>query len=132
MDETDKRIISLFKSNARMPFVEVAKKLGVSEGTVRSRVKRLMDRKELQFTIAGGEDLKAIIMIATATGAPTTKVATSIRNLGIKTVYEVSGQFDIVCLIESHAMSTINDTIEKIRRLNDVVDTNSLMVLKED
>ncbi len=132
MDETDKTIIKLLRSNSRMPFVDIAKKLGVSEGTIRSRVKKLMNRDELHFTIDDGKDLKAIIMVATATGAPTTKVANSLRYLGIRTVYEVSGQFDIVCLIESHNISSINDMIERIRRLNGVVDTNTLMVLKED
>ena len=130
MDGLDNEIVGMLKKNSRMPFVDVATKLGISEGTVRARVKKLTASKELRFTIEGNEEVRAIILVSTATGAPTTKVANAIKALGVRTVYEVSGQFDLVCLIEAPEISTINDTIEDIRRINDVADTNSLIVLK--
>ena len=130
MDGLDNEIVGMLKKNSRMPFVDVAKKLGISEGTVRARVKKLTASKELRFTIEGNGEVRAIILLSTATGAPTTKVANAIKALGVRTVYEVSGQFDLVCLIEAPEISTINDTIEDIRRINDVADTNSLIVLK--
>ncbi len=132
MDEIDAKIVKMLKENSRMSFVDVAKKLGVSEGTIRLRVKKLLANKELHFTIEDEKELRAIILVTTSTGAPTTKVANAIKALGIRTVYEVSGQFDIVCLIEAYDISAINDLIENIRGVNDVADTNSLIVLKND
>ncbi len=131
MDSTDEKIVHMLKENSRAPFVEIAKKLGVSEGTIRARVKKLTKNGELKFTIEDEKELKAVVLIATSTGAPTTKVANAIRDLGISGVYEVSGQFDIVCFVSSHEMIKINNAIEKIRHVNDVADTNTLMVLKQ-
>ena len=38
IDETDKSILEILRKNARMPFLEIAKKIGVSESTIRKRV----------------------------------------------------------------------------------------------
>lgn len=120
----------MLKVNSRLPFVDIANKLNISEGTVRARVKKLIKSNSLRFTIDYSKELKAIVMISVAVGTPTTNVANLIRNLGIKSIYEVSGQHDIVCFIESDEIENINDTIEKIRKITDIVDTNTLVVLK--
>ncbi|WP_219636589.1 Lrp/AsnC family transcriptional regulator [Streptomyces sp. AJS327] len=41
LDSTDSRILNLLQLNGRMSYREIARKLGVSEGTVRGRVGRL-------------------------------------------------------------------------------------------
>lgn len=130
MDNLDEQILDMLKVNSRLPFVDIANKLNISEGTVRARVKKLIKSNSLRFTIDYSKELKAIVMISVAVGTPTTKVANLIRNLGIKSIYEVSGQHDIVCFIESDEIENINDTIEKIRKITDIVDTNTLVVLK--
>jgi len=42
LDEIDRRIIALLQDNGRIPNVEIAKELGVAEGTVRRRLERLL------------------------------------------------------------------------------------------
>ena len=63
LDMLDRDIINELQDNGRRPFSEIASKLKVSEGTVRKRVKKLMDMDV--FKIAGlidpgkyGEPLK--------------------------------------------------------------------------
>ena len=41
IDNMDKQILEVLKNNARMPFMEIAKKLKISESTVRKRVNDL-------------------------------------------------------------------------------------------
>ncbi len=41
MDEKDRKIIEILEQDARTPFTEIAKMLGVSEATVRKRIARL-------------------------------------------------------------------------------------------
>ncbi len=41
MDDKDKKIIELLSQNSRMPYTEIAKKLGVTETTVRKRIEEL-------------------------------------------------------------------------------------------
>ena len=44
MDEKDRKIVELLKDNARMPFTDIAERLGVSEATVRKRVQKLENK----------------------------------------------------------------------------------------
>lgn len=48
VDDLDLRIISLLQPEGRLPFAELATRLGVSEGTVRQRYRRLVDAGVLQ------------------------------------------------------------------------------------
>lgn len=49
LDEIDSRIVEAFRANGRLSNAEVARALGVSEGTVRRRVDRLVERQVLKF-----------------------------------------------------------------------------------
>ncbi|MBI9109354.1 MAG: Lrp/AsnC family transcriptional regulator [Spirochaetales bacterium] len=43
LDKADNEIIRLLKINGRMPNTEIAKKMKISEATIRNRIKRLLD-----------------------------------------------------------------------------------------
>lgn len=50
IDELDQRIITLLSKDARMSNRKIAAELGFTEGTIRSRVKRLEDENYIRFT----------------------------------------------------------------------------------
>ncbi|MDX9942724.1 MAG: Lrp/AsnC ligand binding domain-containing protein [Bacteroidales bacterium] len=43
IDSTDKKILEILSANARMPFLEVARMVGISGAAVHQRVQKLMD-----------------------------------------------------------------------------------------
>ena len=47
MDKLNKNIIEILKSDGRIPNAEIARNLGVSEGTIRRRIKIMIDEKVL-------------------------------------------------------------------------------------
>ena len=49
LDKIDCRIIEFLQKDGRMPNTDIARKLGVSESTVRVRVNRLIDEEYLQI-----------------------------------------------------------------------------------
>ncbi|MGD8519320.1 MAG: AsnC family transcriptional regulator, partial [Anaerolineae bacterium] len=49
LDETDREIVSYLQYDGRMPFTEIATGVGLSEGAVRRRVKRMTDGGVLQI-----------------------------------------------------------------------------------
>jgi len=53
LDRTDKNIIALLQKDGRMPSSEIAKRSGVSEATVRYRLKKLIEGKFIQIVAAG-------------------------------------------------------------------------------
>ena len=50
LDQTDAAIVEQLYESPRMAFREIARRLGVSEATVRTRVRRLQDTQVLRFT----------------------------------------------------------------------------------
>jgi Lrp/AsnC family transcriptional regulator for asnA, asnC and gidA len=52
IDELDHKILKLLQEDARLPFLEIAKKLKVSESTIRKRVQALKEKGVIKrFTI---------------------------------------------------------------------------------
>jgi DNA-binding Lrp family transcriptional regulator len=131
MDELDERILSILKKNSRTPFVEIADKIGLTEGAVRSRVNRLIREGAIKkFTIEAKGEIKAIVLVTTSTNVPTTVVADKIRELSIGNVYEVSGNYEIICFVQSDLISKVDSLVERIRRIRGVMNTSTCLVLK--
>lgn len=131
-DQTDSRIIQLLKSNGRIPFVDIAKDIGLTEGAVRARIHKLKKSGIIRrFTVDTKEDVKAVVMVATSRSISTTTIADAIKKrLGIDKTYEISGNFDIICLVESSSIEEVNSAVERIRAIDGVTDTSTSMVLK--
>ncbi len=49
LDDTDRAIVGHLQYDGRMPYTEIAAELGLSEGAVRRRVKRMTDAGVLQI-----------------------------------------------------------------------------------
>ena len=52
MDKINKNIIEILKSDGRVPNAEIARNLGVSEGTIRRRIKIMIEEKVLNVYAA--------------------------------------------------------------------------------
>jgi len=50
LDELDRRILDLLGEDARLSNRSIARRLGLVEGTIRARIKRLQQRRLLRFT----------------------------------------------------------------------------------
>ena len=134
MDALDERILSILKENAREPFVNIAKQLGTSEGTIRARVKKLQQLGVIKrFTLkTAGKGVKALIEVKVETGVHTSDVSGQIgRWKGVEQVWEVSGENDIVVLVNCGATEELNDLVERIRSLKEIKATGSRLILKE-
>jgi Lrp/AsnC family transcriptional regulator of lysine biosynthesis len=130
MDSIDSQILKALKSDGRKPFVEIAKETGLTEGAIRARIKKLTSSGIIKkFTVDTSETVSAIVMVATSKSV-TSDVAGAIKKLGINEVYEVSGNFDIICFITAETMDKVNSMIDAIRALEGVADTSTNMVLK--
>lgn len=130
MDSTDIKIIERLRKDARTPYLRIAKDLKVSEGTIRKRVSDLIKSKEIgKFTIETDKDLFAIVGIETETKTETKKIVAKIKSQNVETIYEVTGRFDIICMIPSDDRAIVNDTLEKIRAVPGVLHTETFTVL---
>ena len=135
IDKVDEKIIEYLKENARESFVDIGKKLKLSESAVRRRVKNLQGSGTIKkFTLELGEEnaTSAIVLVSVDSATDTSKVSTKLTKLeGVKTVYEITGQYDITVIISAATIAEINNSIDALRKIPGVVDTNTVIILKK-
>jgi DNA-binding Lrp family transcriptional regulator len=134
MDKMDEQIIAMLRRDSRMPFVKIAKKLKTSEGTIRARVKKLTKEGVIRsFTVkTASKNVKALVEVKIDVNINTTNISQKIRKMpGIEAVYEVSGEDDIVALIDVMSTHELNGIIENIRRLDHTIATKTRLILNE-
>ena len=70
VDSLDRSILAVLRESARAPFVEIAKKVGVTERTVRTRMKRMEEDGVVRgYTIReAGIGLTALVRIKVGPG----------------------------------------------------------------
>ena len=134
-DKIDDKIIGFLRDDARESFVEIGKKLKLSESAVRRRVKNLVDNKVIEkFTVQMGESntTSAIVLISVDSATDTSKVSLKLAKLdGVKTVYEITGQYDITTIMSASSIAEINNSIDALSKITGVVDTNTVIILRK-
>ena len=134
-DNIDQKIISYLKENSRESFVDIGKKLKLSESAVRRRVKNLIGSGAIKkFTLEMGEEnaTSAIVLVSVDSATDTSKVSLKLAKLdGVKTVYEITGQYDITTIISAQNIADINSSIDALRKITGVVDTNTVIILRK-
>ena len=136
LDKTDQTIVSYLQYDGRMPFTEIAAKLGVSEGTVRRRVKRMTDQGTLQIVGIVEPQLlewNAAGMIGVSVHAGQVEaVGEQIAQFPEVTyLFMASGGFDlfveVFCRDREHFVSFLS---EKLQQVPGVERTETFMILK--
>ncbi len=134
-DKIDEKIIGYLREDSRESFVDIGKKLELSESAVRRRVKNLVDSKTIKkFTVELGEEntTSAIVLVSVDSATDTSRVSLKLAKLeGVKTVYEITGQYDITTIMSATNIAEINNSIDALRKIPGVVDTNTVIILRK-
>lgn len=132
MKSTDEMIIRMLRENSRTPFLRIAEEAGVSEGTIRNRVRSLVKKGVIKrFTIDTAGQASSVIMVSTSTSVSTRKTAEEIKKLGASGVLEVAGKSDIICFIKTRSLEETNRLVDSIRSIRGVASTETMPVMKE-
>jgi Lrp/AsnC family transcriptional regulator, leucine-responsive regulatory protein len=133
-DRTDDLIVGILSANARISNTEMAQKLNMSESAVRRRISNLVASGRIRkFTVEVDDQhlSSAITWVSVNPAVPTNQVSSRIRQVtGVETVYETAGQFDVAVIIKGANIVEVNKTVEGIRRVEGVINTNTTMVLR--
>lgn len=134
IDNLDKRILEIMKKDSRCPYVEIAEKLGVSEGTVRSRVHKMTEDGIIRgFTIkTSSKNVKALVEVRIDVNTDTEEIAKRLSEYeGVTEVFEVTGDQDIIAIADVESSQKLNEIIEKVRKYDNVLSTRTRLILKE-
>lgn len=136
LDEIDRAIVAHLQYDGRMPFTNIAAEVGVSEGSVRRRVKRLVDSEVLQIVgIVEPQylDWQAAAMIGvTVQAGQVDAVADQIAHFPeVSYLFMASGGFDlfveVYCRDTEHLVSFLS---ERLQQVPGVERTETFMILK--
>ena len=97
-DKVDEHILEFLRKDSRESFVEIGKKLKLSESAIRHRVKNMVDSRTItKFTVEeGGGQPEALVLVSADSSIDTSKVSLKLTKLtGIKKIYEITGQYDV-------------------------------------
>ncbi len=133
-NKIDEKIIDFLRDDSRESFVDIGKKLKLSESAVRRRVRNMVDSGTIKkFTVEVGDKntTSAIVLISVDSTIDTSKVSEKLTKLdGVKTVYEITGQYDITVIISAPNIAEINNSIDALRKIPGVIDTNTVIILR--
>ena len=134
MDDVDKKILKLLKDDGRAGYNTIGKEIGLSEGAVRKRIKALTDAQVIRkFTVkvSVAEGAEAIALLSVNPSFPTQEVSKKIQEIpNVETIFEVTGEYDIIAVIGGTNVVEVNDCVEKIRRVEGIMKTNTMIVLR--
>jgi DNA-binding Lrp family transcriptional regulator len=134
MDELDREIVSILRQDARTPYTEIAEEVNISEGTVRNRVERLLEEGVIErFTVATRTgNVKAMIEVEVDIDVDTAAVSEGIAEWEeVDFVWQVSGEEDIVVVVDATDTESVNDLITRARGMEDVMNTKTRLILDE-
>ncbi|WP_348607691.1 Lrp/AsnC family transcriptional regulator [Halobaculum rarum] len=134
MDDLDRRILNLLRRDARTPYTEIAEEVGTSEGTVRNRVDRMTSDGVIErFTVTTRTgNVKAMVEISVDMNVNTSAVSERLADWEeVDFVWQVSGQEDIVLIVDCVDTRAVNELISRARKLDEIEGTKTRLILDE-
>ena len=134
MDDLDREILNILRRDARTPYTEIADQVGTSEGTVRNRVEQLVEDGVIErFTVATRTgNVKAMIEVGVDVSVDTHDISDQVVEWPeVDFVWQVSGEEDIVFVVDAQDTSRVNELITKTREMDEVVSTKTRLILDE-
>lgn len=136
MDNIDLELISILQKDGRIPFTEIAKKLGISEGTVRNRLARLQEQKVIQ--VIGMVDpytlgFDAPAMIGVSIDPPQLEKAAELIATFPEVSYlvMVSGELDMIVEVMCQDREALAEFLnQKLRQVPGIVRTQTYLILR--
>ena len=130
-DNTDEKILGFLRDDSRESFVVIGKKLKLSESAVRRRVKNMVGNGVIEKFTIEEQNASAIVLVSVDSSIDTSKVSVKLTKLNaVKTVYEITGQYDISVIIKAPNITEINACIDDLRKIPGVIDTNTVIILR--
>lgn len=138
LDATDQSILDMLIENTRTPFTDIAKKHGISAGTVHVRVKKMEEAGiitgsslRLDYNKLGYSFI-AYVGIYLQKTSQTQFVLERINEIPFVTVAHVTtGKFNIFCKIRAKNTTHAKDIIYKLDDIEGVTRTETMISLEE-
>lgn len=135
LSEAEHALLSLLRENARASTAELARRLDLSRTTVQSRIERLEARGVIrgygvQLSPEYQENLVKAHVLVTALPKLAPRVENALRKITwVRTLHSVSGQFDMIAIVEAPSIQELDRLLDEIGALEGVERTMSSIIL---
>ena len=132
-NDPDRALLALLRENARASTAELARRLGVSRTTVQSRIERLEQRGVISgYSVRLSRDYEKNLVRAHVLVTAQPKVSAAVEAVlrripEVRTLHSVSGNFDMIVIVEAPSVQDLDaadrpDRRARRRRAHAVVD----------
>ena len=135
IDEKDKALLVLLSKNSRESVSGLAHKLRLSRSTVKGRMTRLEDQGIISgYTIRFNEayelsQIQAHVMLSLDLKL-SARIVHSMSNMpAVKSLYTVSGIYDMIAVISAESTQTLDQTLDEIGAIEGVEKTVTSIML---
>lgn len=136
VDTLDLKILSYLAEDGRVPNRELARRVGVSEGTIRQRLKRLAQEGRLR--IAAQADIESVpdaflaLVGVKLDGRHLAECAEQVRKLpSVLSTMIVTGRYDLIAIVLAGSHRSLVDSITtQISHIDGVRDSETFVVLR--
>lgn len=135
-DKTDFDILGYLTENARITNQEIASKLGLAEGTIRVRIRNMIDDKSIRFTAITRElDVENPTLCFVGLRIDLPKLTSSVNELAqfpeIRFVATTVGRYDALAIVVVDSVEALSKLVgERFMSIDGVRRTYSSVVTK--
>ncbi|MEX2750809.1 MAG: Lrp/AsnC family transcriptional regulator, partial [Candidatus Freyarchaeota archaeon] len=136
-DTINKKIMEMLIKDSRRPYREIADELGVTESTVRKRVKKLVEDKVIErFTVALNPEKSGKSIIAYVVAYPQNQREREVEELvkelpEVVEAYAMSGKCGVNMKVVVKDLPSLNAFLEKLQSEPAITALESCIALKE-
>lgn len=136
MDETDHKLLSLLRQDARLSIADLAHKLTVSRGTVTNRITKLEDAGIIVgYTVrvrpdVQRNDIKAWMSIAVDGNQTRIVIASLLGEPNVATLHDTNGRWDLLAELRAENLQELGKTLERIRLIKGISNTETSIHLE--
>jgi DNA-binding Lrp family transcriptional regulator len=126
MDATDRELLSLLRKNARTSVAILARKLGVSRGTVTNRITKLEDAGIIVgYTVrlrpdAQPNEIRAWMGVAVEGNETRSVIASLLGEPGVSSLHDTNGRWDLLAELRASNLSELSQVLERIRLIRGI------------
>jgi len=135
MDDTDRQLISLLRKDARASVADLAKKLGVSRGTVSNRLRKLEDTQVVVgYTVrlrpdAEPNQIRAWMWVLVEGNQTRAVIASLLGEPAVASLHDTNGRWDLLAELRADSMTELSQVLERVRLTKGIANTETSILL---
>ena len=136
MDDLDQRLLGLLRANSRESVATLAKRLGVSRGTVNNRIARLeAENVIVGYTVRLRPETESVKISAWMSividGNETRRViSVLLGEPGVAALHDTNGRWDLLAELQAQSIAEMSAILERVRLIKGIAATETSLHLR--